>query len=84
MGPVMANFRDTLDWSFLTIEIPRIVNACADVARNAGQPMFGIEFYGECIVSAEQDLTTHTPASGAACNLGVGDGDQVFIYEILV
>ena len=84
MGPLVFSQRSMLRWNDYENFVIGLVNKCVDSARNQSHNFFGIEFYAECFTASNVDLATKTPNASSFCyDYRVGEGHQVFVYEII-
>ncbi|RUS69985.1 hypothetical protein EGW08_022251 [Elysia chlorotica] len=84
----VVNLRDDIDWGRWIFDgsAKQIIVMCAKIALQRGDPMFGVEFFGECYTGAQPDLSQGqvTPADGCIrfCSNDVGASGSTFVYDL--
>ncbi|XP_052089178.1 uncharacterized protein LOC127725902 [Mytilus californianus] len=80
---LLSNLRTSIVWDNIQLTI----DACANLAHNASYKYFGIEFWGECWVSASFNPSGFSLIPGQNCETkcpqGVADENKMFIYKIV-
>ena len=75
---LLKSFRNNIDWNDMT----KIVRACAEIAKERGLPIFGIQFYGECWSGLDAENTYNKYGPSGNCWNGVGKKGTYHVYKI--
>ena len=75
---LLENFRGNIDWTDMT----KIVRACAEIAKDRGLRVFGIQYYGECWSGLDAENTYNKYGLSGNCWNGVGEGGAYYVYKI--
>ena len=60
----------------------KIVRACAQIAKERGLPVFGIQDYGECWSGLDAENTYNKYGPSGNCENGVGKEGTNYVYKI--
>ena len=60
----------------------KIVRACAEIAKDRGLRVFGIQYYGECWSGLDAGNTYNKYGLSANCRNGVGMKGTNYVYKI--
>ena len=74
----LKSFRANIDWTDMT----KIVRACAQIAKERGFPVFGIQYYGECWSGLDAENTYNNYGPSGDCWNGVGKEGTNYVYKI--
>nr|XP_058971716.1 uncharacterized protein LOC131798070 [Pocillopora verrucosa] len=74
----LKSFRGNIDWTDMT----KIVRACAQIAKERGLPVFGIQYYGECWSGLDAENTYNKYGPSGDCWNGVGKEGTNYVYKI--
>ena len=77
---LLKSFRGNIDWTDMT----KIVRACADLAKERGLPVFGIQYYRECWSGPDAENTYNKYGPSRNCQNGVGEDGTYYVYKIWV
>jgi len=78
---LLENFRGKkIDWT----NMPKIVQACAEVAHERGLQTFGLQFYGECWSGVNGSSTYDMYGPSTKCWSGVGKEGSYYVYKLKV
>ena len=77
---LLKNFRVNIDWTDMT----KTVRACAEIAKERGHLVFGIQYYGECWSGPDTEDTYNKYGPSGNCWNGVGKEGTNYVYKIWV
>ena len=60
----------------------KIIQACAEIAKERGHPVFGIKFYGESWSGLDTENTHNKYGPSEDCWKGVGKIGTYYVYKI--
>ncbi|RMX52579.1 hypothetical protein pdam_00019390 [Pocillopora damicornis] len=75
---LLKNFRGNIHWTDST----KVVRACAEIAKERGLPVFGIQYCTECWTGLDAGNTYNMYGPSGNCWNGVGKGRANYVYKI--
>ncbi|CAH3159405.1 unnamed protein product [Pocillopora meandrina] len=75
---LLKNFRGNIDWTDST----KVVRACAEIAKERGLPVFGIQYYTECWTGLDAENTYNMYGPSGNCWNGVGKRRANYVYNM--